>query len=285
MSIEEFARRLEEPVERLREWRTAGVLGTAGSETFGHEDLERARLVQGLRAHGFGVEMIARSLRSGWLAAQIDTFLDARFPGKGRPARSLAEVAGEIGLEPELAERLWRAAGTGRVDDVINVDDERFLATGRSVLDAGVPEEALFQLVRVWGDTLGRAAEAATRLVHFYIHERGHSEAARSAAEVAGDLEPLLEPTVLYFLRRRYVETVPGDMALHLAEEVGARGPSGVVGQIEAAIVFVDLASFTPLTEAMGDTEAAGVLRRFAGLVRDATGRHRGQIAQVRASA
>ena len=27
MSIEEFARRLEEPIERLREWRTAGILG------------------------------------------------------------------------------------------------------------------------------------------------------------------------------------------------------------------------------------------------------------------
>ncbi len=278
MSLDEFAQRLDESIERVREWREAGLIDAVSSGTAGHEDLERGRLLQGLLARGFSVEVIARSLRSGELASRVEEFLAARFPGEGRPARRLAEVVDEIGLAPDVAERVWRAAAGGRVDDIVNTDDHRFLTTVRVVLDAGVPEEALLQLVQVWGDSLGRAAEAATRLMHFYVHEAAGPGGSRPGADVARDLVPLLEPTVLYFLRRRYVESFPGDMALHLAEEAGERGASGVVGQIDAAIVFVDLASFTPLTEAMGDAEAAHVLQRFAALVRDAAGRASGQI-------
>lgn len=43
-------------------------------------------------------------------------------------------------------------------------------------------------------------------------------------------------------------------------------------------ILFIDLASYTPLTEAMGDHAALDVIARFAGLVRELASEHGGQV-------
>jgi class 3 adenylate cyclase/YHS domain-containing protein len=65
-------------------------------------------------------------------------------------------------------------------------------------------------------------------------------------------------------------------MMLHLAEE--ATTPSEVPGELVRAFLFVDLSSFTPMTEAMGDTAAALVVHRFSQLVRDGVARCSGQV-------
>src|SRR4030067_853519 len=62
-----------------------------------------------------------------------------------------------------------------------------------------------------------------------------------------------------------------------MAEAAGLLQEKGPPGQMSAAIVFVDLSSFTPLTEAMGDVKAAEVLERFSSLVREAAGRRGGR--------
>jgi class 3 adenylate cyclase/YHS domain-containing protein len=51
-----------------------------------------------------------------------------------------------------------------------------------------------------------------------------------------------------------------------------------VPGQVSVAIVFVDLSSFTPLTQAMGEVHAAEVLARFSALVRAAVRPRHGHI-------
>ena len=58
--------------------------------------------------------------------------------------------------------------------------DVQALKAIKVALDAGVPEEALLQLVRVYADALWRVAEAEVRLFHFYVHE---PMSAQGAAE------------------------------------------------------------------------------------------------------
>jgi adenylate cyclase len=72
----------------------------------------------------------------------------------------------------------------------------------------------------------------------------------------------------LYYFQKAWVRSVREDLLLHLAEEVTP--PGEAVGQVDVTVFFVDLAGFTPLTEAMGDAAAAGVLERFSDLVRRA---------------
>jgi adenylate cyclase len=65
---------------------------------------------------------------------------------------------------------------------------------------------------------------------------------------------------------------------LHVAEEAGLLPPSDVPGQLRAAVVFIDLSSFTPLAEAMGDATAADVLERFSRMVRTSVAAYGGRI-------
>jgi adenylate cyclase len=65
---------------------------------------------------------------------------------------------------------------------------------------------------------------------------------------------------------------------MHLEEQAGLAEPPETPGQIRRAVMFVDLASFTPLAEAMGDVRAAQVLDRFSVMVRRAVQRCHGRI-------
>jgi class 3 adenylate cyclase/YHS domain-containing protein len=63
-----------------------------------------------------------------------------------------------------------------------------------------------------------------------------------------------------------------------VAEAAGLVLPGEVPGQLQAAVVFIDLSSFTPLAEAMGDATAADVLERFSRIVRSSVSAFGGRI-------
>ena len=65
-------------------------------------------------------------------------------------------------------------------------------------------------------------------------------------------------------------------MMLHLVEETTP--PSTVPGEIMRTILFVDLCSFTSLTEVMGDDVAAGIVDRFSEMVRKMAADCDGQV-------
>src|SRR5207247_8016604 len=89
---------------------------------------------------------------------------------------------------------------------------------------------------------------------------------------------PLIEPLILYFHRKGLERAVREDAVMHLQEDVGLASPAELPGQLWVAILFVDLASFTPMTVAMGDQMAADVLERFSGRVRAAVTRWEGRV-------
>jgi len=161
-------------------------------------------------------------------------------------------------------------------------EDLDMLRVAGAALQFGLPEEALVQLVRVYADALGRVADAESRLFHFYVHERLRAEGLESDALTAATdeaLTPLIEiidPTVLFFHRRALRQAVYEDLVLHLAQDTAP--PGTAVAELPVAVLFVDLASFTPLTETMGDTEAARVLDRFSELVREAAASGDGRV-------
>src|SRR5207249_11208187 len=86
------------------------------------------------------------------------------------------------------------------------------------------------------------------------------------------------EPTILWFHRKAWEKAIREDLVMHMAEEAGLLDASELPGQLQRAVVFIDLASFTPMTEAMGDIQAAHVLDRFSMIVREATNAWDGRL-------
>ena len=281
LTIDELSGRTGEPVERLAQWRSLGLIGAEGSGGFRPEDVERARLIQALLRRGISLEAIARA---GGEQGFLSHHLELMFPGGVSPSYSLAEAAEILGLDLELLQRVWAAYGFAQQGDSLSEEDLECMRGMKVVMEAGFPEEALLQLVRVYADSLGRVAETETRLFRFYVHDRLKAEGLSGpellkATDTAGEqATPLVEPMILYFHRKGWERAVREDAVTHLAEEVGLTETAEVPGQLQRAVTFVDLSSFTPLTEAMGDVTAAHVLERFSALVREAAGHWDGRV-------
>ncbi len=281
LTLDELGARTGASVDSLRQWAALGLIGRGRDDAFGPEDVQRTRLVRLLLRRGIDLDAIARAENEqGFLARYIEVM----FPAGVGAIHSLPEVAGMLGVDPGSVERFLDASGLRDRANLLDEEDVRALKAVRIALEAGFPEEALVQLAHVYADALGRVAEAETRLFHFYVHERlktqgmSGNELMAASDAARSQTEPLVEPFVLYFHRRGMERARREDAVMHLQEDVGLVGPAQMPGQLQAAIVFVDLASFTPLTVAMGDQVAAEVLERFSRIVREAVTRHEGRV-------
>lgn len=275
LALEDLAARTGIAADSLREWQAWGLIGRPGDAALGANDVRRVQLIRSLLRRGIPIERLVDAERAGKILGHS---LDLLPPPVGKLC-SLAEAAARLDLDAEVLGRLVSAAGLAADDLLYDDDVERFRAC-KLILESGLPEEGLVQLLRVYAEALGRVAEAEGRLFHFYVHERLRAQG------VAGDelaviteaarlqMMPLVEPAILYFHRRGFARAIEDDVLLHLQEEVGTTIP----GQLRLAVAFVDLVSFTPLADAMGDPVAVQVLARFSHIVHEAVSRAGGRI-------
>ncbi len=270
ITLEALARAAGEPLERVREWRAAGVLGEG--EPFTLADLERVRLVALLRRRGITLDAIAA--RRG----EIDLFL-RRIGRRSSSVGTVREAAARIGLDPGLAEEAWTATGLPAAD-LLDERDVELLRGLQTMHDVGLPGEGVVEIARVMGDTVRRVTEAMARIVRFQVIRpliaRGLDGLAfdEAVGDRTGRLIPLAPRLLAHLTERLLAEASRENFALRLL------GDGTEPGQVVVAIVFVDLCSFTPLAEAMGDRESAEVVSRFSALVRDATAHHDGRVAK-----
>jgi class 3 adenylate cyclase/DNA-binding transcriptional MerR regulator len=281
LTLRDLSQRSGQPPERLEEWRSLGLIGRGDAEAFGPEDVKRARLIRLLLRRGVSLEEIARAeRRDGFLARYVDEV----FPGGFQPACSLREASERLGSDLDAMRRLLAASGLAEEGEPLHEEDVQALQAMKVALEAGFPEEALIQLMRVYVDALGRVAEAEVRLFHFYVHERLKAQGLSGRELIEADVGardrmiPLIEPLILYFHHKGFERARVDDAVMHLQEDLGSPEKAEVPGQLSLAILFVDLSSFTPLAEAMGDQAAARVLDRFSQLVREAVSRREGRV-------
>lgn len=128
-----------------------------------------------------------------------------------------------------------------------------------ALLERGVPREPAAEWLRVLRDSLQRVAEAEARLVGETFGQEG--DVASRLTEATGPLVQRMHAALV----RRAIER-------DLARGAGERGA------IDATIVFVDVVSFTPLTDERGDLVAIEVLQRLDQLVRVTTARQGGDL-------
>jgi adenylate cyclase len=263
----------------LETWRAEGLLGTATADRFPPDATDRVRLIQRLLRRGIPLAEV-----STWAATgEMDRHLALIAPASGG-AHTVAEAAALTGVSERLVELFVDAVDLeGRGAHLLTDEDVEALRCLKPAGDAGLPEHAIIDLARVFWDAMQRVAETEAHLFHFHVRraftDRGL--AGRDLDDAVwganAQLEPLDEPALLYFHRRALRHAIADMTALEVAERAGLSVPDAEHG-IDVAVAFVDLASYTPMTEAMGDEEAAGVLGRFAAIVREAVRAHDGHV-------
>jgi adenylate cyclase len=278
LTPEELSQHTGESLKRLEKWRAAGVIG--GENGYSTDDVGKARLVHELLHYGHPLEEIREAFARP--DSVLRYFLEGLAHELSRQMYSIAESAELTGLDLDQLRRIVDATGVATTGELLDEEDVKYLQSCKVAMDAGYPEEGLTQILRVYADAMSRAAEVSQRTSHFYLHQPAKSELPPEEVmgrlnETFSRIEPLVEPALLYFFRKGAQAAVWDDLLMHLEEQSGLEEPSEAPGQIRRAVMFVDLASFTPLAEAMGDARAAAVLDRFGEIVRKAVRRCHGR--------
>lgn len=270
---EDFSRLTGVPVGELDRYTSAGLLDPDGDGVFDELDLLRLRFVLGHIMRGATIDEILAGIDDGSISlVAVDLLYGprARF--------TISEAAARVGISPEQITSLRTAVGL--VDTTLTIEDIRTFEAVRNLVDLGLPWEAVLEAARVYGDSLRRIAETEMRIFLAHVQQpleaagAGVDELAVRTEAFTEALGPLIDPLILY-LHRQYLlrATVAHEMAL-LEASHGAGGH----GEHDSTIMFVDLASFTPLAQVHGDEVAASVLDRFDSLVRTHVLAHRGTL-------
>jgi len=281
LSLDELASRTAEPVTRLETWHTCGLIGREGEDVFSPEDVGRVRLIHQLLHYGHSLDDIRNVLHQP--GATRTYYLDEMTRHLSGPTFTLAESVELTGLDAEQTKAFTEATGVADSNGMLDEEDLGFLRSLKVALDSGYPAEALIQILRVYADLMRRAAEVGHRTSHFYLHQPAVTEApgdetVERLERTFSQVEPLIEPALMFFFRKGAIQAAWDDMLMHLEEESGLADQPEIPGQVRQAIMFVDLASFTPLAEAMGDLKAAEIVSRFAEMVRVANIRCHGRV-------
>jgi adenylate cyclase len=263
MSLDEFAALLRLEPAQIQEWAATGLLDPARKGRFDELDLLRLMMIRHWGTLGYSPERVAEAISSG----EIEPFLGEYLYPRGAQL-TFDEAAERTGIDAELLRDLRTALGYSRSDFLEG--DLRVLEGFKVIADAGMPREAVLEGARVFGDTLRRLAETEIRLVHVHIHERLLEEGL-SEEEVTQRIQalqdaalPLLDAIVERVHHEHFLQASIEDAFVHLVDTEVAGGR----GSVEATIVFVDIESFTELTETQGDQAAIDVMTRLDAIAR-----------------
>jgi len=263
ISLSEASRRAGVSANTLKRWAEEKVLPVRRGR-WTAAAAAQARVVARMRERGHSLEDLKRAGREGRLAFG---FTEDLFP-KPEEQTTVAEVARETGLEPELVERILVILGTPLESQrLLDPHDVQALRHCARVLAAGFPLVAFLQLVRVYVQSLRRIADAEVRLFHLYVHEPlirdavPELEMAEEMGELAGDILPLAAPLTEY-LHTRYLRFfLEQDVVGHMESDLGMAASQ--VHHVPVTLCFIDLTGFTRYTEEEGDMEALDVIENF----------------------
>jgi adenylate cyclase len=263
MTLTEAAHRVGVTPDTLRRWVRRGLVPQFDGE-WTPSALGSARVVARMRERGHTLAEIQRATDEGRLAFG---FLEELFPSD-QARVPIREAARETGLDERLVRRLISSMGIGPGHaDTISEDELQLLRYVSAVLESGFPLVALLQLVRVYGQSMARIADAEVRLFHLYVHEpllRSGATGVETAEQMhalSREVLPLVGPVLDQVHQRYLMHFVEQDVVGHMESDLD--GTTIDLGRMRVAIAFADLAGYTRLTEEEGEQTAVDAVERF----------------------
>jgi adenylate cyclase len=267
MTLAQAAARVGVTPSTLRNWQRRGLIPQYAGE-WTPATIGAARVVARLRERGHSFEDLIRATDEGRLAFG---FLQELFP-LDTERIPLQDAAAQTGLDEALIIRVLSGLGLGPPPaDWVSGDELQLLRDFARVLQTGFPLVALLQLIRVYGQSMARVADAEVRLFHLYVHEplmrSGLTgvETAERMDSVSRQALPLSAP-ILQAIHQRYLHHfVEQDVVGHM--EADLDGTDIDLGRMRVAIAFADLTGYTRLTEEEGELTAVEAVERFVDAV------------------
>jgi adenylate cyclase len=179
----------------------------------------------------------------------------------GRDLLTREEAAAAAGVEPELFDRVWRAAGLASPDPGVprftdrDVEIIRAFAVGAELFG----EASVLRFTRVLGQSLSRIADAAITMaaadLSGPLELAGVDEATRALASERSRAALATVPSVLERFFPHHVEIAARRYALSR--------PEGALRTVKLAVAFLDLVGFTERSGVLSTEELATAVADF----------------------
>jgi adenylate cyclase len=250
----------------MPDWDAEGLLDPLTDE---RDRQARRELLDELYADRFSLEELQRAVHEDRLVLlPVERAL-----GDGRPKYSLTELVERSGATRELAEANLRAAGVPmpRDEDVVFDDaDLENLKRVKSLVDTGLPEEPVFDLIRSVSTGMARIADATRTVIGESLLRPGDTELdlARRYTAAAKGLAPLSGPALEYAFKYHLREAIRNDVVDRATRTSGRLGAGS-----DITVAFADLVGFTRLGEELAPEEIGGVVDRLGELAAEVTQR------------
>jgi len=225
---------------------------------------ERVALLEELLADGVPPEELKQAVAEDRLVfLRVERTL-------GEARYTVREIAALTGIEPEEGLRYRQAIGLPRVDLDERVLTDRDLEAIRQLKAfeaAGLPEEGLFEMARVLGESLSRVAAAIRLFVRDALLQPdvGERELSTRYAAINEQLGPAMADTMRRIFEMHLQDQLRND-AIGRSEVAHGRIP----GATEVTVAFADLVGFTKLGEQIPAGELGAIARRLLELATDA---------------
>ncbi|MDX6623230.1 MAG: adenylate cyclase [Solirubrobacterales bacterium] len=223
ISLSEASRRSGVPVSTLKRWAQERIVPVRRGR-WTAAAAAQARVVARMRDRGYSLEDLKNAGKEGKLAFG---FAEELF-SEGEGEVTVAMIARDTGLEPELIERMLAILGTPKGHQAhLTPEDAVAMRHCARVLAAGLPLVAFLQLVRVYAQAIRRIADAEVRLFHLYVHEPmirdgvPELEMAEEMGDLAADILPLAAPLTEYLHNRYLRYFIEQDVVGHMESEPG----------------------------------------------------------------
>jgi adenylate cyclase len=261
-------------VRRLEE---LGLLERGEDGSFPSSAVHAVRLMNAFEDAGISLEDVARGVAAGELSFPLALFL----PEPVEAAATYADLAGELGRDPELVRRLSGELGLPpRDDDRVRSEDAEMLSLILTRLDLA-DEEELSRFTRLYGSTIQRLVGAGLQFFDQTVRQRvatfelSNEEKDAMVYERAGGYTELVQRLVSW-LQRRHREHAVLEYLVSVTEGfMEERGIAPRQPRQPPAIAFLDLTGYAAVAEERGDEAAAELAAGLASVVQDA-GRSQG---------
>jgi adenylate cyclase len=263
--------------EHLVRLEELGLLERGEDGSFPSSAVHVVRLMNAFEDAGISLEDVARGVAAGELSFPLALFL----PEPAEAAATYADLAAELGRDPELVRRLSSELGLPpRDDDRVRTEDAEMLSLILTRLDLA-DEEELSRFTRLYGGTIQRLVGAGLQFFDQTVRQRvatfelSNEKKDAMVYERAGGYTELVQRLVSW-LQRRHREHAVLEYLVSVTEGfMEERGIAPRQPRQPPAIAFLDLTGYATVAEERGDEAAAELAAGLASVVQEA-GRSQG---------
>jgi adenylate cyclase len=269
--------------ERIRHLIALDILRTGPDGLFLAADVQVVRIVEALSQAGISAEQVGELIRVGEFSFRLT---EVAFPEPpSLTSRTFDRVANELGIPIDVIQSNFSAAGLPRPagDDLVREDDVEALGTMAMVYKTlGGNKRAAVEPNRHLGENLRRIAQSQVQFFRTHL-ERPMLDSGMpfgqfldriadfNASFVAASI------TAINWLYKRHLEHFIMQEIIEGTENALERsGMSPRPPAKRPTIAFLDLTSYTSLTEERGDEVAADLTAQLSDVVTESSRSHGG---------